>query len=161
MISTNGDSIMTPNTLTIRPANMEDSGNLFRWRNDPETCKNSLNTNQVELDGHLKWLAASLINPDRTLFIVELDGAPVGTARLDYSGELGERICEMSWTVAPEWRGQSIGKRMAIKTREAIECDRVVAKIRPSNVASQKLAEAIGLKLFERDAGSGFDTWTN
>jgi RimJ/RimL family protein N-acetyltransferase len=126
-------------TIDLRPATMVDARTLFAFRNDPDTRANSVNTAPVPWDDHLAWLEASLANPDRDLLVAEMDGAPVGTVRIDRGEET-----EISWTVAPDYRGKGVGKRMV-----ALACPHgpLVAKIKPTNPASQGIAAHAGFHM--------------
>lgn len=134
--------------MHLRPATMNDAGVLFAWRNDPETRANSVNSDPVAWADHCAWLKASLANPDRDLLIAELDGMPVGTVRIDRGDET-----EISWTVSPEHRGKGVAKYMVAL---ASPSGRAVARIKPANIASQKIAESVGFRLAEVD---GLQVW--
>ena len=73
--------------MRFRKATKKDSENLFNWRNDPETRAESLNTAPVLREAHEAWLARTLKNPNRLLFIAEEDNEAVGTKRADKFGE--------------------------------------------------------------------------
>lgn len=120
--------------IKLRRATIDDAEILLEWRNDPETRKVSMNMDIVKWDEHITWLTGVLANPDRELYIAELNGVPVGTIRND-SGEL-------SWTVAPEHRQKGIGKRMV-----ALIDGPVRAKIKHDNLASIKIAESVGMTM--------------
>lgn len=124
--------------MLLRAATMADARRLWRWRNDPETRKNSLNEDAVPWEGHVRWLAGALTNPDIRLLVAEESGTPVGTLRINH----GE---EMSWTVAPEARGCGTGKDMV---RQAA-FPGASAQIKASNFASQKVALNAGFRLVE------------
>lgn len=120
--------------LTLRPATLDDARNLWLWRNDPATRGNSITTDEVPWESHVRWLEASLGNPERTLLVAETD-APVGTVRIDAQ--------EISWTVAPEARGKGIAKAMVA----AASSPGMVAMIKQVNTASQRVAESAGFAL--------------
>jgi hypothetical protein len=69
--------------MQLRPAAMTDTSLLLGWRNDPQTKANSRNTERVRLAEHQQWLAQTLQNLDRQLYIAEVDGTPLGTVRAD------------------------------------------------------------------------------
>lgn len=123
--------------MKLRPATIEDAQILFDWRNDPLTRESSISTDPVAWDDHVRWLEASLSNPNRELLVAEIDGVPVGTVRLDDGVEL-------SWTVAPSQRGKGIGKQMVSLVERGS-----IARIKRSNVASQRIAGAAGFVLAE------------
>jgi RimJ/RimL family protein N-acetyltransferase len=115
--------------LVLRPARMEDAAILFAWRNDPQTRANSLSEDKVWWPEHVAWLRCAL---DKVL-IAEQDGKPVGTVRIE---------TELSWIVAPEHRGRGIGRQMLALVAGT-------ARIKRTNIASQKIAEAAGFSLVE------------
>jgi RimJ/RimL family protein N-acetyltransferase len=128
--------------LVLRLAAMEDSELLHAWRNDPQVRQASRDQAEIEFDSHLVWLKESLENPDRSIFIAEMDDMPVGTVRSDLSGG----VFELSWTVAPDARGQGIGKRMVALLAAQIEGP-IRAEVRMGNVASVRIAEHVGMTL--------------
>lgn len=146
--------------MMLRPATWDDSEQLLTWRNDAQTVANSIEGSSVPKEAHTLWLQDALINPKRTLLVAELaswDTTPVGMIRID--GADNGSSCEMSWTMAPQWRGKKLGQKMvklgvdvAIKTYPL-----VVAQIRPGNIASLRVAESAGFrKLLILD---GLDLW--
>jgi RimJ/RimL family protein N-acetyltransferase len=126
--------------MILRAANELDAQRLFEWRNDPLTRANSSNTDLVTWTDHTRWLSRTLRRPDRDLLIAERDGQPLGTIRIDYLAD----SCELSWTVAPEYRQQGLGKQMV---RLAILVARVpdlTATIKPDNEPSEHIVRALG-----------------
>lgn len=95
-----------PAPLRAREATESDAGPLLRWRNDPVTRAWSRNPDPVGAADHRRWLRAACESRTRLLLVVERDGEPVGTVRLDRvrAGEW-----EVSITVAPEHRGRGLG----------------------------------------------------
>jgi RimJ/RimL family protein N-acetyltransferase len=120
--------------MDIRPAQMSDAEILFQWRNDPLTRAMSRNADPVSWEAHIRWLTERLARTEPHLYIAETS-APVGTFRLD-----GD---EISYTVAPEARGNGIGLAMLSKVREMFGPCR--AEIYERNAASIKIAEQAGM----------------
>jgi spore coat polysaccharide biosynthesis predicted glycosyltransferase SpsG/GNAT superfamily N-acetyltransferase len=100
--------------LVARPATLQDARQLWQWRNDPATRVGSRSPAEVPWDDHLRWLATSLARTDRMLLVVEDPRGSVGTVRWDLRGE-GE--WEVSITVSPERRGQSLARPL-LRTAE-------------------------------------------
>src|SRR5665647_3300451 len=109
--------------LVARPATLQDARQLWIWRNDPLTRAGSRSTAEVPWDDHLRWLTASLNRTDRILLVVEDAMGLVGTVRWDLAREQageqageqegaprGSHEWEVSVTVAPERRGQSLAR---------------------------------------------------
>jgi spore coat polysaccharide biosynthesis predicted glycosyltransferase SpsG/GNAT superfamily N-acetyltransferase len=104
--------------LVARPATLQDSRLLWAWRNDPATRASSRSSAEVPWEDHLRWLTATLDRTDRILLVVEDPAGtagPVGTVRWDLQAEpavgpAGGDEWEVSITVAPQWRGQSLAR---------------------------------------------------
>jgi len=127
--------------IDLRPAGLQDAALLLLWRNDPLTRRFSINDAVVGWDEHIAWLEASLAMETRQL-LVAVRGRPVGLVRIDR-----DEATEMSWTVAPDARGQGVGRSMlaaALPIR-----GRIVARIKSDNVASRRLASRVGFALLE------------
>lgn len=133
--------------MKLRGATWADRDRLLAWRNDPLTLQGSLTDAAVEPDEHYQWLRKSLVSASRRLLIAEVDGLPVGTARLDYSRE----GCELSWTIAPEARGRGLGKQLVALA--AALAPTVFARIRSDNAASLAIARACGFRLEREEDG--------
>jgi len=93
--------------LVARPATLEDARQLWEWRNDPGTRAGSRHGEKVPWLEHLAWLESSLTREDRVLLVVDDPLGPVGTVRWDLEGE---SEWEVSITVAPDRRGQSLAR---------------------------------------------------
>jgi UDP-2,4-diacetamido-2,4,6-trideoxy-beta-L-altropyranose hydrolase len=91
--------------IAIRPANKDDSDNLFKWRNHPSIRAFSRNSDPIDLADHEAWLAAVLKDPDRVLLIGELEGETVGVVRFDVQ----EDRAEISIYVVPNAQHQGLG----------------------------------------------------
>jgi RimJ/RimL family protein N-acetyltransferase len=103
--------------LVARAATLRDARLLWEWRNDPVTRASSRSSGELPWEDHLQWVTASLSRTDRRLLIVEGPGGTdgsvvaVGTVRWDLEGERGPAgDWEVSITVAPDLRGQSLAR---------------------------------------------------
>ena len=143
--------------IKIRKATMEDARRLYEWRNDPDTRANSVHTEEIPWENHLSWLEKTLKDHKRDLYVVEEAGEPCGTIRLD---DDGENWFEISWTVAPEFRGKGIGKKMTQKFFDEYLGDkkeRVIARVKKENIASIKMIKSLGF-VFKQEEG-GLEIW--
>jgi RimJ/RimL family protein N-acetyltransferase len=134
--------------VRLRPATLADAELLFAWRNDPLTRAQSIHTEPVVWERHLAWLAASLQNPDRQLFIAEQVlpemQVPVvlGTVRADKIGE----GYELSWTVALERRGNGWGEKMVAALIATLPAGAAYqAIVLNTNPASGRIAIRLGM----------------
>jgi RimJ/RimL family protein N-acetyltransferase len=134
---------------------LADAALLFEWRNDALTRAMSASMAELAWCDHIAWLERSLADPDRQIFIAELmaHNAPVGTARIDR----GPQLDELSWTVAPEMRGLGFGRVMIRALMAALGERLAVARIKPINVASWRMA--LGCGFVRVGASEGLDLW--
>lgn len=136
--------------MTLRTATMNDWQLLLQWRNDAATRMNSHQSQAVPAADHRAWLKKVLEDADRQLFIAEWDGQPVGTVRADWVST--DHAWELSWTLAPEARGRSLGKIMVKMLADQLE-GRLTAQVKVGNTASVKIAEHCGLVLVQQREG--------
>ena len=107
--------------LVARAATLEDARLLWEWRNDPATRESSRSSEEVPWDDHLVWLRDSLSRADRMLLLVEDEAGPIGTVRWDLTQDReGEREWEVSITVAPQRRRQSLARPLLRAGEEAL-----------------------------------------
>ena len=136
-------------TLQLRCATMADARTLFDWRNDPVTRAASHHTEVLSFESHAGWLDATLANPLRKLLLAEEQGTPVGTVRIDLRAD-GSAL--LSWSVAPEARGRGVATQMVSMAIQDMPAGCVVrAEIKAGNVASVKVAEAVGMRMSGQD----------
>lgn len=124
---------------------------LLAWRNDPVTRESSIDTEPVAEENHRRWLDASIGSDDRHLFVVEVDGEPVGTTRLDRR----QGGWEISITVAPEHRGKGLSGELLDVTTEwfdgNIDGDVILSTIKQTNLASLALFAKKGYTITRED----------
>ena len=118
---------------------------LLEWRNNPATREASHNTTLISEDEHIQWLKRIMANENRKLYVAEIDGVPVGTARVD-SEAFGY---ELSWTVSPTMRSSGIGKTMISLLAKGIS-EPIRAEIKTGNITSIRIAEEAGM-VFDRE----------
>jgi RimJ/RimL family protein N-acetyltransferase len=139
------DGAPAPAVQRYRPARAADAELLLTWRNDAAVRAVSHTTHEVAPAEHAAWLARVLADPDRTLLVVEREGEPVGTVRLDREDD----EATLSVTVAPEQRGRGVGVQAIRESTELElaarpELARVVALVKAENTASQRAFERAG-----------------
>lgn len=133
--------------LSLRPATLEDAKLLLKWRNDKITRMASHSVDEVKLEKHIEWLKATLQNKNRQLYVAEEKGTFVGTVRADFENG----VYELSWTVAPEARGQGLGKRMVALLANRIK-EPIRAEVKKANNASSRIAEYSGMTFVKEDS---------
>lgn len=141
------------NSIQLREVIFDDWELLLAWRNDPETIKNSLQSETVQPDQHQRWLKKVIADPDRKLYIALTQNTPVGTCRVDVDKVHQEHV--ISWTIAPSHRGQGIGKNMVRKLLQTFDENSVCirAEIKKENIPSRKIAEFVGFTFTDEREG--------
>jgi RimJ/RimL family protein N-acetyltransferase len=120
--------------MRFRPATLDDASLLLEWRNDPLTRRMSINGDLVDRETHIAWLTRRLGQAEPHLYIAELHGEPFGTFRID-----GD---EISYTIAPGFRGRGLATRMLAMALESFGPKR--ARVRADNAASARAAREAG-----------------
>lgn len=137
--------------VSVRHAELRDEGLLLEWANDPLTRANGYNPAAIKPEDHARWFRGRLRNPlGCRLFIVETIGSvPVGQVRFDDRG--GE--WEVSYSVAPEFRGRGVGRPMmeAALRELGYEASTIIGQVKPGNIASRRIFEALGFTLRSSD----------
>lgn len=141
--------------MKIRPATLDDSLILLTWRNDPETRQQSIHKEEILLESHIKWLAATLKMESRKLYLAEDQGVLIGSVRSDKNPD---GTVELSWTIAPKERGKGYGETMVLLFAKEIHSgEKLMAFIRKGNLASEKIARALGLHPLESKFSNQLD----
>jgi RimJ/RimL family protein N-acetyltransferase len=131
--------------LCFRSVLPADSILLLRWRNDPDTRGNSVNTAKVSLEEHTRWFHKLMTFDPQRLSIAELDGLPVGVIRLDWNEEHDR--CEISFTVAPEHRRKGIGYKIVQQQVDQV-CEATAwARVKVANEGSRRIFERLGFRI--------------
>ena len=129
--------------MIIRPATYQDSDDLFLWRNDAQTRTMSITSDMVKRQGHDQWLEATLSNPNRVLYIGEVDNKKIGMCRFD----IDEDMACVSINLNPLARGKGMATTFLQKAIDTFwdeyQCD-LTATIKHDNIASMKCFEKIG-----------------
>lgn len=85
--------------IDLRVANIDDAAFLLDCRNDDTTRASSHNSENIDNKTHITWLKNTLNSENRVLYIAEIAGRPVATARIDFIVKDHVDIAELSWTV--------------------------------------------------------------
>lgn len=130
-------------------ARKEDCDLLWQWANDPETRRNSFHTEQITLEEHKAWLSQVLADENTKLYILFENDVPVGQIRLLFLDRW-----QISYSIAPEFRGQGYGKvLLQMAEKELIQNgyvgDVLFAEVKIHNIASQKIFTSLGFKQTE------------
>jgi RimJ/RimL family protein N-acetyltransferase len=97
----------------LRFATPEDAGLLWQWANDPQTRANSFRQEAIPWEQHVRWYDAKLQAAGTRMWLLEYLGVPVGQIRYD---RLTDDLAEISYVVAPGWRGRGLGSQLLEKS---------------------------------------------
>ena len=113
---------------------------MWEWANDPVAREWAFSSEPIPWEDHVQWLDAQLSDPRRALYVGSDERGPVGHVRFAPTGNGGE--AEISVSIAPDRRGEHLGAPLIdAGTRCAatdLGCERVLARIKPGNVASER-----------------------
>jgi UDP-2,4-diacetamido-2,4,6-trideoxy-beta-L-altropyranose hydrolase len=156
--------MLTAAGCRLRYAAWADAQRLYQWATDPAVRQVSLHQQPITWADHLAWLRRSLLDPQRFLFIVERQGLPVGTCRLDRESGSPSTFT-VSLTVDPACRGQGIGAHildlLARWSAVAVDATHLHAVVRQGNQASLALFAKAGYEQVRSADGLAFFTVTN
>lgn len=133
--------LQTP--LTLIQVSLEDSQTLFEWRNHPSVRSVSLQQEVLQFEAHQQWVASSLVNPNRVMWMAYCGDSKIGMIRFDRSHELS-REAEVSLYLAPTQQGKGLGKQLLTAGEQAIlrqwsNIERIKAQVLATNQASVNL----------------------
>jgi RimJ/RimL family protein N-acetyltransferase len=145
--------------LHIRRATAEDGRDLWSWRNDPESRRNSKSTRPVAWAEHRRWLAASLANSGIVIYVAAQGATKLGSVRFELVAA-DEHRWSVSVAVAPCARNRGFGRQILMlgcETMERLNGALVFdAEIRLQNSASQAVFRGCGFHRVEDGATPGF-----
>lgn len=132
-------------SLYLRKANERDKKILFDWTNEPETRANSFHQEKISWEEHSGWYDRMMQAEDVLIYIVMDFMRPVGQVRLNIEDGAGR----ISYSVDEECRGDHLGQKMlSLLEKEASgKVARLVAEVKPDNLASRRNFEKLGYEL--------------
>ena len=94
--------------IIVRRATLEDSNDIWLWRNDPVSRAMFINQNPVPWDCHHSWVTNALADSTRILLIAESQkkGEKIGVCRFDITTP--GQTAEVAINLNPAFRGQGL-----------------------------------------------------
>jgi len=139
----NGEQLI----VFFRTAQESDCEMLFAWRNDDLSRQMSVSTEIIDLDTHREWFQNTLSRADREIWIAYREkDKPFGTVRIDFTDD----VSELSWTIAPDCRGQGLGKKMLGQFLSDFPGE-YVARVKQSNGPSINLVRELCFSCLNND----------
>lgn len=128
--------ILLGHRILLRKVEEGDCRLLWEWANDPVVRQNSLSTDPIPWDDHVRWFRAKKGDPQVLMYVAELKpGLPIGQVRFDVQG--AEAVVSVS--IDGRYRGQGLGGRVIAEAAEDMlqkGVETLLAYIKPGNKAS-------------------------
>jgi len=122
--------------IELREIQDGDADRLFHWRREPEVDRWMYGLPPDTMNEHLAWWAAFRADPDRTGWIIERRGRPVGLITLQGLAA-PHRRAQLGWFIAEaDARGRGLGR-----AAQALGLDRAFGEYDLVKIWSQVLAD--------------------
>lgn len=140
--------------LYLRKADENDVDILYTWANDETVRRNSFSVDPIPYEEHVSWYKKLLEDSGKVQYILEKEDhgtvSQIGQIRLDLDHE--KMTAEIGYSVAREYRGLGYGKELIRLLIEAVkqeypDIQKLIAKVKPDNVASHKAFLDSGFEL--------------
>jgi RimJ/RimL family protein N-acetyltransferase len=139
--------------LTHRPAQPADAQLYFDWANDPDTRRQSFNSNPISLETHTAWFTGKLTDSTALLLIFENEtGEAVGQVRFERTpvADMPDEII-IGVSVDARHRGKGLASQLielgCAACRKQWDAVTIHAYIKPDNQASIRAFERAGFRL--------------
>jgi len=131
--------------VNIRRASIDDLMTYFHWANDPETRKQSFNSNLILIEDHTNWFKRKLSDPNCFLYVVSYGNTPIGQIRFDCKDE----AAIISFSLDHNHRGKGLGLGILCKGIAQFRKDypweaRIIGYVKKVNVPSVKAFRSLG-----------------
>ena len=132
--------------LSLRAATAQDTEMLLAWRNHESVRSVSVQSDEIALPDHQRWLAAVLATPTRWLWIAQIGALAVGSLRFDQQapGRL-----QVSLMIDHALHSLGLGARMLLRGEQTMgkllaHAFDIDALVLPGNTNSQRLFARCG-----------------
>ncbi|MBO8217655.1 GNAT family N-acetyltransferase [Prochlorococcus marinus] len=131
--------------MYIRKARRNDCEMLFIWRNDPLAREMFINNENINFEEHLSWFENSLLNPNRHIYIGELENKMFGVCRFDLDQKTN--VSDISININPVFRGKGLSQNFLLEAIDLYELEiesTLNANIKRENIPSQIIFKKAG-----------------
>ncbi|MDP4269562.1 MAG: bifunctional UDP-2,4-diacetamido-2,4,6-trideoxy-beta-L-altropyranose hydrolase/GNAT family N-acetyltransferase [Bacteroidota bacterium] len=141
--------------ITLNQATSNDLMPLFYLANDPVVRANSFSTEEIKLSEHTAWFNRILQSKDTLLVLARIQDEPLGQVRFDRK----EEGVVTSISISSDFRGWGLGDILLRKALSYVkshwpETSLVIAYVKSTNIASQRIFEKAGYQLTEDEKGT-------
>ncbi len=128
--------------INVRKLLIEDIDDVFNWRNDLVSRKNSINQKKIKYPSHRVWFKKILLSKENKYFIGTHKREKVGFVRYEKNKDDNYVV---SININPEFRNRGFGSKLLLKSqlqKEIIkDCKVLFSMIKKNNLASIKTFE--------------------
>ena len=143
--------VLDPIKVYLRSATLNDCDSIYEWRNAEETRKYIFDSQPIPFEVHQQWFHRSLSDPNRLIYIAEVNRSAVGVLRYDISKEEAVVSIYLVPGEHPAGTGTAIikkGSEWLRKNRPDIRA--VQADILPQNISSINAFSTAGYSEFKQ-----------
>ena len=136
--------------LICRKAKLADIKIYYRWANDPEVRKNSLNTKIISWATHKSWFQKKLKNKNSVLYIFKKNNNTLGQVRFDKA----KQNVKISYSIDRKFRRKGYGSKIliqAIKKYKSKFKITLVAIVKFKNIGSIKIFQSLKFRKISRN----------
>jgi RimJ/RimL family protein N-acetyltransferase len=136
------------NAIEMQEAQLNDSRNIFEWRNHPIVRAGSRNKELISWETHRRWFTRALESPNTLLLIGRLWQSPIGVARFDVKDNTAEVSIYLVPGTEKKGRGKSLlrsAERWLAERRPEIH--EIYAYVLNENEPSSSLFQAASYRL--------------
>jgi len=134
--------------IVLKKATFEDIQILWEIRNNPKVKENFFDTSSVSFEEHKRWFIDKMGEENTEIYIAEDNGVKIGSVRFEDSEGVTSGVSSVSISIDSNFFGKGYGSEM-IKLGTKIflkvhKKNKIVARIKKDNIASQKVFEKAG-----------------
>jgi RimJ/RimL family protein N-acetyltransferase len=132
----------------LRLATLNDLSITFKWANDTEVRRFSINRNPITWEDHQTWFKGKISDPSCRYFILTDNCEPVGSVRFDIDSF---NNAEISYLIDPQFHGKKLGTQLLKNGIEKLQRDykginSVLGYVMKENIASIKIFEKLSFE---------------
>ena len=140
--------------MIIDHATLEDSKDIFNWRNDQKTREMYVHGEEITWKHHSEWFSRMLKSPNNVIYIGRdrESKTSIGVVRFDINKNQNDS--EVSINLNPIWRGKGVSsKLLSASIKQFISSHKIpiVAKVKIKNIPSVKCFESALFELEDKD----------
>ncbi|MEL0255108.1 MAG: GNAT family N-acetyltransferase [Burkholderiaceae bacterium] len=137
--------------MQSREANVNDSNEIFEWRNDPVTRLSFFSKTKIDWNEHQAWFKNILADENSLIIIVEDIDKKLGVVRYDKKGS--HHV--VSLNTNPEHRGKGLSADILLCSEEIIKNKfqdiQLQAEVLNTNLLSKKTFSRAGYELLSNN----------